>query len=255
MTQDQLWQLLKEFVVFHPANSDRPCLQLQTWGLLRNFESDLNEDGLGMTVMDKGQPTFFSRRWAESGYNPNSLRCDTPMLVANVISYSFEQQNSRKRVGTLSFDIGVLDVLEKPKARPSLCARRSENDLFRDAWAILNDLFAYLQTAAEALVTPLAGDPYTQITSEAHLAHLLSAGKITAYEIQQKPTIALRRSLSKLSQERRTRLEGLPWRGGVRNLHGVYIPMVTIENLDCPEIIDLEFPDYDYVVNETEPCC
>jgi len=251
MTQDQFWQIFKEFVIFHPVNATRPCMQLQTWGLLRNLEANLNDPGLGMTMRDKGKPGFFSRRWAESSYNPNAIRCDGPYLVANLIDITSLYPNKRVRTDVLTFDLAVLDSLVDPKARASLCSGRNEIEIFNDAWTILNEAFHYLNGIVQATVTPLIGVDYTQVTSLSRLEYLLAEAEITAYVVD---TGATNRIQDDFKDMKKT-VKGLPWRGGIGALHGMYIADLTIHLHYCPEDIELNFVEYSKAVNEQEQCC
>lgn len=251
MTQDQFWNILKEFVIFHPVNTARPCMQLQTWGLLRNLEANLNDPGLGMTIRDKGKPGFFSRRWAESSYNPNAIRCDGPYLVANLIDIASEYPNKRTRIDTVTFDLAVLDNLKDPKARASACDGRNEVEMFQDVWTLLSQVFAYLNTIVQATVTPLVGADYTQVTSLARLQYLEAEGLITAFLVDETETNKLQRDFRDLKKG----YKGLPWRGGIGALHGMYVTDLQMQFTECPEPIELNFADYSAAVSEQEQCC
>ena len=253
MTQEQFWNIFKEFVMFHPTNSDRPCLQLQSWALLKNFEANLNDDGLGMTMRDKGRSTFFSRKWAESGYQPNAIRTDSPILVANMIELATDYGTNRDRIDVLTFDLAVLDKLQDPKVRPTLCNGRNEQDLFRDAWEILLQVFTYLATIVEATVTPLAGAPYVQITSKQRLDALAAGAEITSFEINEDATRLLQRDFHKMLKTKE--IKGLPWRGGIGNFHGIYVSELSMRFHECPEPVELNFVVYNREVNEQERCC
>jgi hypothetical protein len=251
MTQDQFWNILKEFVIFHPADAERPCMQLQTWGLLRNLEANLNDAGLGMTIRDKGKPTFFSRRWAESGYNPNAIRADGPYLVANLIDMASTHGNRNSRTDYVTFDLAVLDNLIDPKVRATACAGRNEIEIFQDAWTILQQVFAYLKGIVHATVTPLVGADYVQVTSLSRLEYLLSESLITGYEVDFVETNSIQGNFKDMKKT----VKGLPWRGGIGALHGMYVSDLTMKFDECPEPIELDFPAYERVVNEQERCC
>lgn len=250
MTQDQFWNILKEFVIFHPANA-RPCMQLQTWGLLRNLEANLNDPGLGMTIRDKGKPGFFSRRWAESAYNPNAIRCDGPYLVANLIDISSEYGNRNLRTDTVTFDLAVLDNLKDPKARATACDGRNEVEVFQDTWALLSQVFAYLKGIVQATVTPLIGADYIQVTSLARLQYLLTEAEITAFVVDETETRAIQRDFQDLKKS----VKGLPWRGGIGALYGMYVTDLRMQFHECPEDLELNFADYSRAVSEQEQCC
>lgn len=252
MTQDQFWNILKEFVIFHPVNTARPCMQLQTWGLLRNLEANLNDPGLGMTIRDKGKPGFFSRRWAESNYNPNAIRCDGPYLVANLIDISSEYGNRNSRTDTVTFDLAVLDNLKDPKARATACDGRNEIEMFQDAWTILSQVFTYLKGVVQATVTPLVGADYVQVTSLSRLQYLEAQGEITAFAVDINQTNKIKDAFKDMKEKG---YKGLPWRGGIGALHGMYITDLQMQFTECPEPIELNFADYSAAVNEQGQCC
>jgi hypothetical protein len=249
--QDQLWNVFKEFVMFHPPNQAKPCLQLQTWALLKNLDSNLNAEGLGMTIKDKAMPTFFSRIWAASGYSPNSIRCDSPLLIANFIEINTFRPRTGIKTDVISFDLAVLDGLKDSKVRPNTCDARNEHQIFQDAFTILNQLFLYLQTIDEAIVTPLAGPQYSVITSRQRLDYLVSEVLISAYEIQETESAQIKHSFKRMVEK----VQALPWRGGIGNLHGMFIPELKFTLGECQEQIELAFPDYPAEVNEQSQCC
>lgn len=252
MTHQQFWNLFKEFVIFHPPNLERPCLQLQTWALLKNFEANLNDEGLGMTMRDKGKPTFFARKWAESGYQPNAVRADGPFLVANMVDISAEF-SGKARTEFITFDLAVLDKLQDPKVRPTLCNGRSEQDIFKDAWDMLTQVFTYLSTVVQATVTPLVGAPYVQVTAKAHLDALVANSAITSFLVGENETRQLQRDFHKMVQNQA--IKGLPWRGGIGSLHGMYVPELVFQIRDCPVPGELNFVEYNREVSEQERCC
>lgn len=78
MTRNDLYSLLIQAVRFHPEGEAGPWEQLQTFSVLQHMGS-LNAESLGRSVLDRGKPFFWSRRWENLGY-PSAIEFDFPAV-------------------------------------------------------------------------------------------------------------------------------------------------------------------------------
>lgn len=240
MTQDAFWSLFKRFVMFHPADPVYPCNRLDSWAVLKNLETDLNDPALGMTVLDRGKSHFFSRAWAESKHNPNAIRHRFPLLAANVVEVVVDRSGKTERVDRLVFDLVVLDVLKNPKGPANVCARRSEIEIFRDCHDRLQEAFSYLLVCVVASVTPLSGPAEVFYGTLPELVYLEGAGLISAYSVMEKETRDLQRRFKGMCENSKA----LPWRGGASQLYGVYSPELSFPFQVCEDPLNLDFGSY-----------
>lgn len=249
MTKDEFWGLFKRFVMYHPANQSAPCHRLDTWAVLKNLDTDLNDPALGMTIRDRDKPHYFSRQWAGAMYNPNAIRHRYPILVANIQEVAVKRDKNKVKAERLIFDLAVLDTMKAPKGPTSVCDKRTEIEVFQDCHDRLQELFAHLELTVVATVTPLAGPDENFVGSEQELVHSLAENLILAYVIDETETNRARRRLKGFTEE----MEVYPWRGGLSDLYGVYAPELAMEFPICETEITLEFPsDYAAVINERE---
>ena len=249
MTKAEFWSLFKRFVMYHPADTANPCHRLDTWAVLKSFETDLSDPALGMTILDRAKSHYFSRQWALSKYNPNAIRHRYPLLAANIVEVAAERKGTAERVDRLVFDLFVLDVVKAPKGAATECHRRTEIQIYEDCHNRLQEVFGYLATSVVASITPAVGPDESFSGSEQELIYLLGAGSILAYVIDETASRSLQRRMKTLT----AKTKSFPWRGGTNGLYGCYAPELVMEFPVCETAVILEFPDeYTGAISEME---
>lgn len=249
MTKQEFWNLFKRFVQSHPVNEAMPCARLQTWAVLKNFEADLNDPALGMTIRDKGKAHYFSRSWAASRYNPNAIRHDYPMLLANILEVSVERVSRVDRIDRVVFDLAVLDTLRKPKGLGDVCGRRNEIEIFEDCHERLQECFAYMERVVVGTGTlpDTSTEPFIGSPEEA--AYRVAAGVWTLFTPDQAESRKVQRRIKAMTE----RSKVFPWRGGTSGLYGVYAPELAMEFPVCEDDLVLDFSEaYEVAIHERE---
>lgn len=247
MTQEEFWDLLKRFVQFHPITEGQPCLRLDTWAVLKNLESDLNTDSLGMTILDKDKPHFYSRQWAAARFNPNAIRHRFPALLANVSDVLTVRENG-KRTDYLTFDLAVLDVIRKPKGPGTRCDRRNEIEIFRDCNDLLNQVFLYLRKVIVAQAAPAGGGSVSFIGSKQEADSYLDSETWLSYVMDEKETAQIQGRMKDLTHK----VNVFPWRGGSSNLHGVFASEMRLAFPVCETEVELSFNTALEAISERE---
>lgn len=250
MEKSEFWGLFKKFVKGHPINEARPCYRLDTWAVLKNFEADLNDPALGMTILDRDKPHFFSRVWAAAKYNPNAIRHRFPALVANILEVANERTGKGERVEKVVFDLAVLDVVRAPKGPSGPCARRNEIEIFEDCHNRLQEVFHYLGKVIVAVGTPTGGgDPVPFLGSEQEALYLVDSGEWSGYVVDEKESRSVQRRFKAMTDNTKV----FPWRGGTSALYGVYAPELAMDFVICEDEVTLQFEErYTDAINERE---
>lgn len=161
------------------------CRQLQTWRVLtKNYASEIKSSNFGATVLDKGKPFFWSRKWHESKYNPNSITWEFPALTlaftqdAIAIERAFQKQTKR----CYNFQLAVVDQMATDCATcpADSCERRSVNEIYTDTESLLFDALYYLSKVRGATLEP-SGE--TGFWNTDYLQALKDAGTISDFAL------------------------------------------------------------------------
>ena len=130
-----------------PGGGNMKCRQLQTFRVFPNARlPELTTENLGANICDKERPFFWSRRWAESLFNPNDVCWEFPLLYMFDMSAAIENVFSGKSKATHTFQIGVLDVWADDCAAGQCagCGGRTINEIQIDTQRLLIDSLRFI---------------------------------------------------------------------------------------------------------------
>ncbi len=221
-THELTIQLLK--AVQYQRATDLPCKRINTFAFLKKAD-DLNSEGLGMTIRDKGIH-FFSRKWGEQGHDPNSLKWDFPLLAVVYIAPEIKapiRKNSDCPTNIHEFDLLLIDKIENQKASNTTpCQRRTENQIRQDCISLLHSAFQYLSEViwAETSGSTDYPDGYYH---PGELDQLRTDGLITAWLKDGKKSTKYKRSLQEVNEQSR----GIPYVD--KTTAGIRMPFFLME--------------------------
>ena len=243
LTPDIFWGFFADFVRYHAPDAEEPCKQLQTWAVLKNLETNLNDPALGMTIRDKDRGHFYSRAWAKANYNPNRIECKKPPLVASILDIQITRINASTKEIKYNFDLAAFDVLRSPKGKSGPCESRTEIDIFQDCNRFIGQAFDFLDTIQKA---DIGGE--TVWKPEGLLNYWVAQAVIGGYTTNEQATRQFRHNWKQQTKQARA----LPWRGGLDGLFGVYVPDLSFTLIDCDQL-ELDFSqEYTTAINERE---
>jgi len=146
MTTNEIYQQIKNAVMYYPVNEKR-CLQPQTFRVLLN-DAHLAAPNLGVIPLEKDTPFFFSREWAANKYNPNAIVYDYPLVVIAPLNRSAQQGIGNDKVfkSELRVQLGVMDKVTNDCAGcdPQSCEARTSEQVRQDTEQMLLNILYYL---------------------------------------------------------------------------------------------------------------
>ena len=170
ITIDQFYSLLRDAARSSPPVENTPCLQIQAFRALA-FEdaTEITSPNFGATVCDKERPYYWSRLWAESGYDETQIQAEFPVLAAfertGVRTNAFNPRNS-----TLSeIEIAVLDRYDTEgcdSGNCKGCAGRTRMEIFRDTRYLLSYVLSYIGGSIYADIDGIGKGIFHQATLE-----------------------------------------------------------------------------------------
>lgn len=117
-----------------------PCQRLETFRVFPNQRlPELPSMNLGATICDKDKPFFWSRKWAESKFNPNNVEWAFPLLYVFDMAANVEDIFSGRTKAVHNLQIGVLDVMSPDCANGDCvgCNNRTPNEIHIDTQRML----------------------------------------------------------------------------------------------------------------------
>lgn len=180
-----IYRIGRDAVRFFPAQSPPiPCLQLQAFRVLqRDRDSELDTDTLGAVPTDKDSPFFWSRKWANTKFNPNALGYDPPFLTMFEVVNTFERpafEKGNRRCYALN-----LTVWDKYKEECTLgnhtgCESRPANQIYVDTGILLDTVLHYI---GQTVIAYTSADPVEKVYYKPYLDFLKLNGDITSFDI------------------------------------------------------------------------
>ena len=239
-----IFQIGKNVIQLFPANPESPCLQLQAFRVLTRGggATEIGTENLGAVPTDKDSPFFWSRKWHNSGYSPNALTFDYPILtmfetVGETTTTPFVKPFGR----TYTIELNVMDKYADAcvDGAYSGCKARTINDIYLDTGILLDSVLQYLGGMVEAVVDGGAAKMYYGPWLESALA----LGAVSSYTI----TGILGNQLN--PQNKQVRFSRVD-RFATQKIFGTKCQIVFTTN-NCETIdYDLELPDFGSVAFE-----
>jgi len=145
LTLKDFFQIGKNAAQLYPQST--PCLQPQAFRVLqRQRGTEVGEDNLGAVPTDKDNPFFWSRRWHNAKYNPNSISFEWPILTM-FEAYSESKDSPMGDIFRRCYRV-QLSVLDKYKEECTTikhrgCEARTVNQIYIDTEKILDGVLKY----------------------------------------------------------------------------------------------------------------
>lgn len=233
-----LFQIGKDAVRLFPANTERPCLQLQAFRVLTRGggATEIGTDNLGAVPTDKDNPFFWSRKWHNNKYSPNALTFDFPILTmfetfGETVQTPFNIPFGRQ----YTIELAVFDTYQDDcvNGKHTGCKARTINDIYFDTGLLLDSVLRYFGGMVEA--TMANGEKKLYYRHWLENAH--ARGAVSDYNISG----LLLNQLSPLNKQVRfSRVD----RFATQKIFGTKCQIVFQTN-NCEAIeYDLELPDF-----------
>lgn len=237
MTKNDLYRLFGESVKYSPPNEDR-SQQLQTFAVLRS-ENDLIAESLGRSVLDRGKPFFYSRKWAASNYNANVIEYEYPGLFALDLSPQLNGffNKSGERSETITIRLYCLypnvERLEDDTIK-SLCKNILTDEIYLLTKGLLKSSLYYIQDSIYANTNV---DATYRWYNKGYLDYLVTSGDIATYTENKESTLFFQNRLRQNNAGiQGNHIDDL----GIHKLTGVYFDLSFYE-IDCKKSYDFEF--------------
>lgn len=137
---------------------------------------------LGANICDKDKPFFWSRKWADMDFNPNSVEWAFPLLYVFDMSANVENVFTGKTKAVHNLQIGVIDVLSEDCAAGNCagCNGRTVNEIHIDTQRMLINALRF--TGGFVYGNDFDGEIPSGFYHEAHLQKMVTDGVIPAGE-------------------------------------------------------------------------
>ena len=139
------------------------CRQLQTWRVMaKDRGAELVATNLGATICDKGKPYFWSRKWHESKYNPNSIVFEFPALLLTELSINSEKAFQKSSKRCYNFQLAVVDTqtTDCKNCGCDSCEGRTIAEIWADTESLLFSTLYYLSKIRQATLSPSSETGY-----------------------------------------------------------------------------------------------
>lgn len=186
MTTNEIYQQIKNAVMYYPANAKK-CLQPQTFRALLN-DAHLTAANLGVIPKEKDTPFFYSRAWAANKYNPNAIVYDYPLVVVAPLNRPAQQGIGNDKVfkSDLRVQFGVMDKVAGDCAGcdPQSCEARTSEQVRQDTEQMLINVLYYLSG-----VNLYELDGVRSYDVEGRVLELQRTGKIREFKLIKKKVL------------------------------------------------------------------
>lgn len=146
MTIERFYTAIQQAIKAYPVVSCKPCLSPSTFHVLEGI-SDFNAPNLGRTKCDKQSPYFYSKRWAETGYNPSVIAFDFPLVAVYEEGITYEHPMKTSTNVCYELALSVLDKKDLDCADCcGECKGRNGNQIFRDTEKMLLNILNYISS-------------------------------------------------------------------------------------------------------------
>jgi hypothetical protein len=178
MTLDDVYRLMMEATIVHPITTKK-CEFPQAFAVIEHLQ-DMDAANIRKTIDDYKKGYFFSRRWAASNYDPNSVVGDFPLVAVRSNTGEISKMSEHKKILQYEVTLGCYDTSSDDCiADPTCvgCGNRNFHEIERDTEKILLTIIDYLSNIVKASVD---GDPEDYYNKD-YLTHIIGEGSSVVY--------------------------------------------------------------------------
>lgn len=184
LTINNWYTIFRDGVKHYPAQQYK-CLQPQAFRVLQHSGgADIGKDNLGAVYSDRQTPFFYSKKWEQSNYNPNSIGFDWPIVTAfatrtqSFNAKPFYFKNSK----IVDIELSAMGIWRDDcNDATDYCGGRSINQIYFDCETILDSLLSYVGGVA---FTYTDVDPTERLYYTPFLDAAIIAGDILSYNTE-----------------------------------------------------------------------